>query len=212
MISIIIVVNNHYFHHYNGYEPWKPTHGYHAGICIAGGERVSLRDLVYRWAERACLRPEREKSGLLLPQRPDDVSSSHRRPGAVFLPWFLGPPTALAFAITAPQRLDVLGARGSESAAVAYSEHKRRHLGTSAACAASKSPFSQCGDDRGLSPWGWEGLAQISRAVTFAGHAVPGATTLLQQACRLAAQGWGDRRLVWHFPLSCMWVGPCCFH
>ena len=68
MISIIIVVNNHYFHHYNGYEPWKPTHGYHAGICIAGGERVSLRDLVYRWAERACLRPEREKSGLLLPR------------------------------------------------------------------------------------------------------------------------------------------------
>ena len=151
------------------------------------------------------------KIGLVAPPRPDYVSSSHRRPADVFLPSFLGHPTALDFAITAPQRLDVLGARGSESAAVAYSEHKRRHLGTSAACAASKSPFSQCGDDRGLSPWGWEGLAQISRAVTFAGHAVPGATTLLQQACRLAAQGWGDRRLVCHFPLSCMWVGPCCF-
>ena len=152
IVSIIIVVNNHYFHHYNGYEPWKPTHGYHAGICIAGGLRVSLRDLVYRWAERACLRPEREKSGLLRPQRPDDVSSSHRRPADVFLPSFLGHPPALDFAITAPQRLDVLGARGSESAAVAYSEHKRRHFGTSAACAAQQVTFQPMWRRQGLDP------------------------------------------------------------
>lgn len=90
------------------------THGYHAGMCMAGGERTlrhnALRDLVCSWAQRGCLRPEREKAGLLLPhlQKPDDVSSARRRPADVFLPAFLGRPTAIDFAITAPQRVDVL--------------------------------------------------------------------------------------------------------
>ena len=47
------------------------TQGYHSGMCMAGGERVlrhnALRDLVFSWAERGCLRPERKKPGLLLP-------------------------------------------------------------------------------------------------------------------------------------------------
>ena len=79
------------------------THGHHSGMCLAGGERVlrhnALRDLVYSWAERACLRPEKERAGLLLPQRPDDVSSARRRPADVYLPSFLGRPTALDFAV-----------------------------------------------------------------------------------------------------------------
>lgn len=37
------------------------TNGHHSGMCLAGGERVllnnALRDLVYSWAQRACLRP-----------------------------------------------------------------------------------------------------------------------------------------------------------
>ena len=102
------------------------SHGHHAGMCIAGGERTlphnALRDLVYSWAERGCLRPEREKAGLLLPQRPDDVSSARRRPADVFLSAFLD------FAVTAPQRVDVLGSPGGASAASVYTDHKKRHL------------------------------------------------------------------------------------
>lgn len=115
------------------HDAWCPkcdavldAHGHHSGMCMAGGERVlrhnALRGLVYSWAERACLRPEKERAGLLLPQRPDDTSSARRRPADVFLPSFLGRPTALDFAVTAPQRLDALGARGGCAAAVAYAD------------------------------------------------------------------------------------------
>ena len=48
-----------------------------------------------------------------LPQQPDDLSAARRRPADVFLPSFQGRPTAIDFAVTAPQRLDVLGAPGS---------------------------------------------------------------------------------------------------
>lgn len=51
----------------------------HAGTCSAGGERTlrhhALRDVVCRLADRAGLQPEREKAGLLLPQRPEDTGS-----------------------------------------------------------------------------------------------------------------------------------------
>lgn len=121
------------------------TYGYHSGMCVAGGERASrhnaLRDLVYSWAERRCLRPEKEKAGLLRPQSPDDASSARRRPADVFLPAYLGHPTAFDFAVTAPQRLGVLGSRGGLSAAEAYAERKRQHLDTAAACAAQQVHF-----------------------------------------------------------------------
>ncbi|CAK9056954.1 unnamed protein product [Durusdinium trenchii] len=114
------------------------TYGHHSGMCSAGGERAlrhnGLRDLVYScWAEKGCLRPEKERPGLLLLQQPDEVHNAPRRPADVFLPLFHGRPTALDFAITAPQRLDVLGAAGITLAASAYTEHKRRHLDTAEA-------------------------------------------------------------------------------
>ena len=121
------------------------TYGHHSRMCAAGGERTqrhnALRDLIYQWAERGCLRPEREKAGLLLPQSPDDVSSARRRPADLYLPAFLGRPTAIDFAITAPQRLDVLGSHGGASAASLYTEHKRKHLDTAQACAAQHVEF-----------------------------------------------------------------------
>ena len=63
---------------------------YHAGMCAAGGERTqrhhALRDLIFVWAERGGLRPERERPGLLLPQSPHDTSNSGRRPTGICLP------------------------------------------------------------------------------------------------------------------------------
>ena len=54
-------------------------HGHHAGMCVAGGERTlrhnAVRDVVFAWAQRAGLRPEKERSGLLLPQSPDGIPS-----------------------------------------------------------------------------------------------------------------------------------------
>jgi hypothetical protein len=116
---------------------------------MARGERVlrhnAVRDLIYSWCERGCLRPEREKVGLLLPQRPDDVRSARGRPADVFLPAFLGRPTAIDFAITAPQRLDVLGSQGGASAASVYTDHKKRHLDSAAACAAQHVDYWRLG-------------------------------------------------------------------
>ena len=174
------------------------THGHHSGMCLAGGERVlrhnALRDLVYSWAERACLRPEKERAGLLLPQRPDDVSSARRRPADVYLPSFLGRPTALDFAVTAPQQLDVLGARGATTAAVAYADDKRRHLDTAAACEAQQVAFlPMVVETTGAwAPEAAKALGHIARCVAAGTMADPAAATLLQQACVLV-RSWRAR-------------------
>ena len=115
--------------------------------CCAAHLWPSLWDVLSWWGARfapqwpAGLGPEKERPGLLLPQQPDEVHHARRRPADVFLPSFHGRPTALDFAITAPQRLDVLGAEGITSAASAYTEHKRRHLDTAEACAAQQVFF-----------------------------------------------------------------------
>ena len=60
------------------------TKGFHARCCVAGGDRVAchngVRNCVFRVARAATLRPELERSGLLLPSRPDDTEASRRRP------------------------------------------------------------------------------------------------------------------------------------
>ena len=98
-------------------------HGHHAGMCVAGGERTqrhnAVRDLVFAWAERAGLRPEKERTGLLLPQCPDDTQSARRRPADVYLPALSGSPAALDFAITAPQRQETLAMAGRATGAAA---------------------------------------------------------------------------------------------
>ena len=63
-------------------------------MCVAGGERVhrhyAVRDLLFSWAEKAGLHPEKERPGLFLPQTPEDVQSGRRRPADVFLPALAG--------------------------------------------------------------------------------------------------------------------------
>ena len=113
---------------------------HHAAVCCAGGERTTrhhaLRDALCVWADRAGLQPEKEKPGLLIPQRPDDTTSAKRRPADLFVPSYLGSPTAFDLAVTAPSRQETLGeaARNSLAAASAYAVAKRVHLDTAAAC------------------------------------------------------------------------------
>ncbi|CAE7257961.1 unnamed protein product [Symbiodinium microadriaticum] len=116
-------------------------YSHHAALCCAGGERNqrhhALRDLVYHWATRAGMQPEREKAGLLLPQRPEDTALARRRPADVYLPCLRGSPTALDLAVTAPQRLESLAQASQEatSSAGAYAQTKADHLQTARVCA-----------------------------------------------------------------------------
>ena len=184
----------------SGSDTWCPkcdaildTYGHHSGMCAAGGERTqrhnALRDLIYQWAERGCLRPEREKAGLLLPQSPDDVSSARRRPADLYLPAFLGRPTAIDFAIAAPQRLDVLGSHGGASAASLYTEHKRKHLDTAQACAAQHVEFLPLVAET-TGAWAPEAIKALDHISRAAGPA--SGSTLLQQACVLI-RSWRAR-------------------
>ena len=152
------------------------THSHHAAMCVAGGERVqrhnALRDLVALWAEQGGLQPEKEKAGLLLPNRPDEARTSHRRPADVYLPAFNGAPTALDFAVTATQRLDALqqvGVGGAAAAAVAYTEVKRQHLNTAAACASSGIHFLPLVVETtgAWAPEAQKALNQIARSVAL---------------------------------------------
>ncbi|CAK9102220.1 Uncharacterized protein SCF082_LOCUS47777 [Durusdinium trenchii] len=74
----------------------------HAGTCVAGGEKTlrhtAVRDALCKWADRAGLQPEKERPGLLLPQRPGDVGTQNRRPADIFLPSLHGSPAALDLA------------------------------------------------------------------------------------------------------------------
>ena len=116
------------------------TFSYHATTCCAGGERTlrhhAIRDLLYTWTARAGLQPEREKTGLLLPQRPEDHNLAGRRPADLFVPSYLGSPTAFDLAFTAPQRQETLGAasRQALAAATAYADTKAAHLRTFEMC------------------------------------------------------------------------------
>ena len=119
------------------------TRGHHARMCCAGGDRTlrhnGLRNFIYRFAAAAGLHPELERQGLLLPARATEADQSRRRPADVYLPtWTGGSPVALDFAVTAPQRQEILAASSQEAlaSATAYSSSKREHLGTEAACLA----------------------------------------------------------------------------
>ena len=115
-------------------------HSYHAATCIAGGERTrrdhAVRDLVCQWAVQAGLRPEKEAAHLLLPQSPDDLSSSRRRPADIFIPALAGSPAALDFAVTAHTRQETLALASQTpgAAAAAYAQHKVAYLQTGHIC------------------------------------------------------------------------------
>ena len=116
------------------------TFSLHAGVCIAGGERNqrhnALRDLLCTWADRAGLHPEKEKPGLLLPQRPEETGVARRRPADIFAPCFSGKPTAFDLAVTGFQRQASLAEAGRQggAAAAAYATVKMAHLDTASIC------------------------------------------------------------------------------
>ena len=111
---------------------------HHAALCCAGGERnqhYAVHDLIYHWATRAGMRPEREKtlaccylSGL----KTQDTALARRRPADVYLPCLQGSPTALDTAVTAPQRMESLAqaSQKAASSAAAYAQTKAEHLQT----------------------------------------------------------------------------------
>ena len=78
--------------------------GYHAGMCVAGGER---------------------RPNLLLPSCPEDTQASRRRPADIFLPALAGSPAALDFAVTAPQRQETLALAETGAAAATLATRRR---------------------------------------------------------------------------------------
>ena len=114
------------------------TFSLHAGTCVAGGERTmrhnALRDAVCGSADKAGLQPEKERAGLLLPQRPEDSALARRRPADIYLPCLSGSPFGH---YTAPQRQESLAQAGHTALAAAssYARTKAAHLGTARVCA-----------------------------------------------------------------------------
>ena len=95
-------------------------------MCGGGGDCVRrhnvIRDMVFHAATSAGLRPELERPGLLLPERPlagafyedgsrpsEEGERSLRRPADVYIPrWRQGPAAAWDFAVTSGLRDDVV--------------------------------------------------------------------------------------------------------
>ena len=129
-----------------------------------------VRDLLCSWAERAGLQPEREKPGLLLPQRPEDSGLARRRPADIYVPSYLGSPVAFDLAVTGPQRQETLGAaaRKSLAAATAYADVKRAHQDTASVCQA-------------------QGVRFLPLVVETTGAWEPEAASVLQHISRAAA-------------------------
>ena len=124
----------------NSWCPFCDDIIHHSRRCCAGGDRTirhnGVRNIVFSFCQRAALRPELERPGLLLPARPSD-HHSQARPADVYLPcWTGGLPAALDFAITAPQRQDIVSeaSRTPLAAATSYSDCKRAHNNTELAC------------------------------------------------------------------------------
>ena len=116
-------------------------------VCLAGGERTqrhhAIRDRLAWWLDVAGLKPEKEKTDLLLPQRPGEVASG-RRPADIFVPSFASSPTAFDIAVTAPQRAESLAAASQKAlaAATAYATTKAQHMNTQQQCASQGITFT----------------------------------------------------------------------
>ena len=160
--------------------------GHHSRRCCAGGDRVvrhnALRNVVFNFCCTAGLRPVLEKPGLLLPARPSEISSQ-RRPADIYLPcWTGGLPAALDFAVTAPQRQEIVSeaAHTPLAAAKAYSQSKRDHQGTQDACDAQGIRFQPmvCETSGAWSTEALEVLQLIAKAA--ASHTGSDHKTLLQ--------------------------------
>ena len=123
-------------------------HSHHAGMCVAGGERTqrhhAVRDLVHSWAQRAGLRPEREKAGLLLPSNPEETGQANRRASRCVPARLCRVSCCLRFRQSwrhSDRRPWLQASRHTGAAAAAYAQHKELHLDTAQACAAQGVKF-----------------------------------------------------------------------
>jgi hypothetical protein len=116
---------------------------------------------------------------LLLPDRPDGAGG-RRRPADIFVPSYLGSPTAFDLAITGPQRQETLAEAGRKSlaAATSYAKVKMTHLNTFEECRA-------------------QGVRFTPMVAETTGAWEPMAAAVLQQLARaVAARENGDRNLL----------------
>ena len=139
-------------------------------LCGRGqnGSAQRVRNIIFNLCCKAGLRPELEKTGLLLPARPSD-STSQKRPADIYLPcWTGGLPAAFDFASTAPQRQGIVSeaAKTPLAAAVDYTQSKRTHLGTQVACEAQGVRFQPmvCETSGAWAPEALEVLQLICKA------------------------------------------------
>ncbi len=150
--------------------PLRPSSRHHSRTCCAGGDRTrrhnSTRNQVFRAATVALPSAELEKPGLL-PPSPCNTSpgANLRRPADIYLPaWKQGSPVALDFAITAPQRPEIIATAACEdlAAATAYSQTKRLHANTEAECEATGLVFvPMVAETTGA--WSSEALLELKR-------------------------------------------------
>ena len=169
---------------------------HHAGVCSAGGERTLrhnvLRDALAGWMDRAGMQPERERPGLLLPQRPEDTQIATRRPADIYVPSFMGSAIAFDLAVTAPQRQHTLAeaAKASLAAATTYADVKAGHLGIADACRAQGVRFVPLvAETTGAwEPTAARALLHVAQAVASreGGEVVAVHGQLLQHLCVLA--------------------------
>ena len=131
----------------DGNDRWCPlcdvvmdSLGVHSRCCGAGGDRTlrhnGLRNRTFRLAQEAGANPEIEKPSLLLPECRAEFVSTHR-PADVYLPALQGGmPVALDFAVTAPQRQDIIRSSSVEllAAAASYGQAKRDYKNTAHEC------------------------------------------------------------------------------
>ena len=180
-------------------------YSHHASTCCAGGERTlrhtAVRDILCHWADRAGLQPEKEKAGLLLPQRPEEQRSAGRRPADLFVPSYLGSPTAFDLAFTAPLRQETLGAaaRQALAAASAYAGTKMAHLQTAEMCRSHGVQFTPLVAETTAA---WEPhsaafLKRVARAVAAREGALAALleAQLLQELC-IAARSFHARTVL----------------
>ena len=127
--------------------------GGRALVCQRGGGRTirhdAIRNVCYSEADDGCLRPVREKAGLL-PARPasdglpEIAGDSGRRPADVWLPrGASGNGEALDFAVTSGMRADLFrqAAEAPEVAFQRYEQYKRDYKQTESACKAAGFRF-----------------------------------------------------------------------
>ena len=116
--------------------------GRHPAVCGGGSDRITrhnaVRNTVFRLTSTARLGPVLEKPGLLPPSPDHPWHTDARRPADVYIPvWEAGEPVAMDFAITSPQRQDILfeSAECGSATETAYERVKRTFLNTASACA-----------------------------------------------------------------------------